>query len=57
MKWSKFGTAAVFAASLGFVGTASAVPIQVAFNFVPFGLLTANTGDVTTATSMGGGAP
>ena len=34
-----------------------AIPIQVAFNFVPNGTLTANTGDVTTATTITSGAP
>ncbi len=32
-------------------------PIQVAFNFVPLGTLTANTGDVTTATTITSGSP
>ena len=34
-----------------------AIPIEVAFNFVPTGTLTANTGDVTTATTITSGAP
>src|SRR5262245_7134737 len=34
-----------------------AIPIQVAFNFVPTGTLTADTGDVTTATTITSGAP
>ena len=34
-----------------------AIPIEVAFNFVPTGTLTANTGDVTTATTITPGAP
>lgn len=34
-----------------------AIPISVAFNFVPTGTLTANTGDVTTATTITSGAP
>src|SRR5205085_2560291 len=34
-----------------------AIPIQVAFNFVPNGALTANTGDVTNATTITPGAP
>jgi hypothetical protein len=34
-----------------------AVPIQVAFNFVPTGTLTANTGDVTNATTITSGNP
>jgi len=38
-------------------GAANAIPISVAFNFVPNGTLTANTGDVTTATTITSGAP
>jgi len=38
-------------------GAANAIPISVAFNFVPTGTLTANTGDVTTATTITSGAP
>jgi hypothetical protein len=34
-----------------------AVPISIGFNFVPTGTLTANTGDVTTATTITAGAP
>jgi MYXO-CTERM domain-containing protein len=34
-----------------------AIPINVEFNFVPTGTLTANTGDVTTATTITSGAP
>ena len=33
------------------------MPIQTAFNFVPTGTFTADTGNVTTATSISGGAP
>jgi len=36
---------------------ASADPIQVQFNFVPNGTLTADTGDVTTANTITAGAP
>src|SRR5438067_13842655 len=43
-------------AALG-VAPAWAIPIQVAFNFVPTGTLTANTGDVTNATTITSGAP
>src|SRR5438067_10427633 len=34
-----------------------AIPIEIGFNFVPNGTLTANTGDVTTATTITSGAP
>ncbi|SRR6266566_2878502 len=37
--------------------SAWAIPISTAFNFVPTGTLTANTGDVTSATSITSGAP
>jgi hypothetical protein len=49
-------TAAGFALSGAFSG-ANAVPILSTFNFVPTGTLTANTGDVTTATTITSGAP
>jgi hypothetical protein len=48
--------AAGFALSLS-LSAANAVPIILEFNFVPNGTLTANTGDVTTATSITTGAP
>src|SRR6266480_1476794 len=48
---------ATIAAGLAFAGAASAIPINVIFNFVPTGVLTANTGDVTTATTITSGAP
>jgi len=50
MMVSKFGIAAVFAAGLGFAGSAEATPIATTFNFVTIGNPTSNTGDVTTAT-------
>jgi hypothetical protein len=46
----------VVGAALG-ASPAMAVPIQVAFNFVPFGVLTADTGDVTNANTITSGAP
>jgi hypothetical protein len=48
--------AAAAALSLSVSG-ANAVPISTEFNFVPTGTLTANTGDVTTATTITSGAP
>jgi hypothetical protein len=48
---------ATIAAGLAFAGAASAIPISVIFNFVPTGVLTANTGDVTTAITITSGAP
>jgi hypothetical protein len=52
---------AAIAASLAFAGAASAVPISVGFNFVPFGTINctpcAPPGDVTVATACGAGAP
>ena len=53
---NSFG-AALAVAAFGVVSPASAIPIQVAFNFVPTGTLTANTGDVTNATTITPGAP
>jgi len=44
-------------ASVVAVSPASAVLINTAFNFVPTGTLTANTGDVTTAATITPGAP
>src|SRR5947207_2117237 len=50
---------ALAAAAVALLGAtpALAVPIATTFNFVPFGTLTANTGDVTTATTITPGAP
>lgn len=45
------------AAAVALSAPALAVPIDVNFNFVPFGTLTANTGDVTTAATITSGAP
>ena len=53
----KLALSAVALAATTFAGGVSAVPIQTAFNFVPFGAFVANTGDVTTMTSISGGAP
>ena len=53
----KRALSAVAFAAVAFAGSASAVPIATAFNFVPFGSFTANTGDVTTMTSVSGGSP
>jgi hypothetical protein len=44
-------------ASLALSGVANATPIDVTFNFVPFGTLTADTGNVLTATTITSGAP
>ena len=52
MKSFRLTVLAIAAAAVTFAGSASAAPISTAFNFVPFGTLTANTGDVTTATSF-----
>lgn len=45
------------AAGLAISGAASAIPIVAVYNFVPTGVLTANTGDVTTAATITSGAP
>jgi hypothetical protein len=57
MKVRNFFGAALAVAAFGVGSPAWAIPIQVAFNFVPNGTLTANTGDVTTATTITPGAP
>jgi hypothetical protein len=49
--------AAVACAILGGASPASAAAISTTFNFVAFGTFTANTGDVTTATTITNGAP
>jgi hypothetical protein len=56
---ARFPAVAVAAAvALSLAGSAAnAVSINVSFNFVPNGTLTANTGDVTTATTITSGAP
>ena len=53
----KRALSAVAFAAVALAGPVSAVPISTAFNFVPFGSFTANTGDVTTMTSVSGGSP
>ena len=45
------------AAAMTFAGTASAVPIDVTFNVAALGSFTADTGDITTATTVTSGAP
>lgn len=57
MKLSKLGALAVAAAATAFSTAASAIPINVQFNVVGFGAFTANTGDITTATTVTTGAP
>jgi hypothetical protein len=52
----KIGALAVVAAT-AFPGLASAISIDVGFNLVPFGILTADTGDVTTANTITNGSP
>jgi hypothetical protein len=55
--FKSFLSIATIAGGLVFAGAVSAIPISVGFNFVPTGSLTANTGDVTTATTITSGAP
>jgi hypothetical protein len=58
MKLKQLALGSVAALALSLVGSAAnAIPISVGFNFVPTGTLTANTGDVTTATTITSGAP
>jgi hypothetical protein len=51
------GMAALGTLSLVGASPAQAVPISAGFNLVPFGSIFADTGNVTTATSISGGAP
>ena len=53
----KLALTSVALAAATFSGAVSAAPIVTTFNFVPFGILSANTGLVTTATFMNGGGP
>ena len=57
MKLSRLCAVAAAVASAAFAGSASAIPINVGFNVAALGAFTANTGDVTTATSITSGAP
>jgi purine-cytosine permease-like protein len=50
-------SAAAIVASFALMGAASAAAISTEFDFVPFGVLTSNTGNITTATSITSGAP
>ena len=57
MKLSRLSALTIAAAAAAFAGSASAAPIDIGFNFVPFGTLTADTNDVTTANTITAGAP
>ncbi|MBV9812575.1 MAG: PEP-CTERM sorting domain-containing protein [Acetobacteraceae bacterium] len=57
MMTSKLAAAAVLVAGTTIGTAAFATPIMTTFNFVPFGTLTANTGDVQTAATITSGAP
>ena len=48
---------ATVAAGLAFAGSASAIAIIAVYNFVPTGVLTSDTGDVTTANTITSGSP
>ena len=48
---------AIAAASTAFVGSASAIPIDISFNVAGLGSFIADTGDVTTATTITTGTP
>jgi hypothetical protein len=55
---ARFPAVAVAALALSLMGSAAnAIPISIGFDFVPTTTLTANTGDVTTATTITSGAP
>ena len=57
MKLSHLSALAIAAAATTFAGSASAIAIDVGFNVAALGTFTANTGDVTTATTITNGAP
>jgi len=57
MKFARLGALAVAAAATIAAGSASAIPINVAFNVNASGFFTANTGDVTTASTITSGGP
>ena len=57
MKLNRFAAAATAALTIGFAGSASAIPIQAAFNIAALGAFAADTGDVTTANTITNGAP
>ena len=57
MKLSHLSALAIAAAATTFAGSASAIAIDVGFNVAALGAFTANTGDVTTATTITNGAP
>ena len=57
MKSFRLSALVFAAAATTFAGSASAAFIDIGFNFVPTGTLSANTGDVTTATTITTGAP
>lgn len=57
MKFARLSALAVAAAATAFAGSASAIPIDVSFNVAAGGILTADTGDITTALTITPGAP
>lgn len=57
MKFARLSALAVAAAATVFVGSASAIPIDVTFNVAAFGTFTSDTGSVTTANTITNGAP
>ena len=57
MKFARLSALAVAAAATVFAGSASAIPIDVSFNIFSTGSFAANTGDVTSASTITSGAP
>lgn len=57
MKLSQLGALAIASAATAFAGSASAIAIDVGFNVATSTFPIANTGDVTTATTVTNGAP
>lgn len=57
MKFARLSALAVAAAATVFAGSASAIPIDISFNVAALGTFIANTGDITTATTITSGSP
>jgi hypothetical protein len=57
MKLSYLGAIAVAAAATAYVGSASAIPIDISFNVNASGVFTSNSGTLTTAATITTGAP
>ncbi len=57
MKFARLSALAVAAAATVFAGSASAIPIDISFNVAALGAFVADTGDITTASTITSGTP